>query len=331
MYLDKTSINKIIKESGFKAEKEIYRSYYYSATRIRNVIYSGIYKGNPAVIKIYDDPRMTCEPRALATFHKTNKSKILTAPKLYKQKVMSGNSGWFIAEMIPDGFKKFSTPLEKSERAEFIELFKEYRSNFSKLPTRRLYLPENLTPGNYHIYRIGRWLELASNKENTFGTGKSNPNLIDAGFMKDLESSFSLIRKEFKNRRMVWCHGLFNPNEIFTDKDRTKYYLIDFAHVGLFPEGYELALMAWADHLMIAKKWNEPFDKWKTGAYEWMGELENLAGEMKFRNPKKLIRASLVERLIGTILADIGASDRPYLEKKKGIGLMTSLLKELLK
>ena len=60
----------IVKKTGFVLEKEIYRGYYYSQDYVRNLILSGLYKGKPAVLKIYDDPRLCEEPNALAFFNK---------------------------------------------------------------------------------------------------------------------------------------------------------------------------------------------------------------------------------------------------------------------
>ena len=129
---------------------------------------------------------------------------------------------------------------------------------------------------------------------------------------------------------MIWCHGHFKAHELFTNKERNKYYLIDFAHTAMYPEGYELAFIAWSDYLMDSEKWNMPFDKWKIGIYEWLFDLEKIAKVLKIKKYKNLIKVSLVERIIGTILADIVSSDRSDIEKEKGINLMMKLLKELL-
>jgi hypothetical protein len=43
------------------------------------------------------------------------------------------------------------------------------------------------------------------------------------------------------------------------------------------------------------------------------------------------MRANLVERALGTILADICATDKPREEKEKRIGLIYKLMDEILK
>ncbi len=323
------SIKQIIKESGFEIEKEIYRGAYYLKDNLRNIIYSGFYRNKPAILKYYNDPRITDEPISLSSFLINNKSRILTAPKLYKKKIISVYEGWFIAERIPDSFENFKSSLSKQDRKEFFKIYFEYRKNFPKKQTRELYLIEKLSAENFHIFRINRWLELAQKSEAKQAT-KNREIFLGKKFLKLYEKSIQEIRKEFKGRKMIWCHGHFKAHEIFFNKKRDKYYLIDFAHTSMYPEGYELAFMAWSDYLMNSEKWNLPFNRWRMGIYEWINDLEGVAKELEIEKYKNLIRASMIERIIGTILADITASDRPDNEKEKGINLMMKLLEELL-
>ncbi|MDD3285049.1 MAG: hypothetical protein PHG95_00185 [Patescibacteria group bacterium] len=322
-------VRKAAAETGFKIGKEIYRGTYYTEGNLRNIIYDGFYKNKPAVLKFYDDPRITDEAASLKEFLKNNKSVILTAPKLYRSKVLSAHSGWMIVEKIPDSYHKYEIPLDKIEREEFLKIFLEYRKNFSLKPGRKLFLTEKLSSDNFYIFRISRWLELAQNKEaDRLMNGKRN--LLDEDFLKMLAPALSKIREECKNIKMIWCHGHFKPSEIFTDRARTKYYLTDFAHTAMFPEGYELAFMIWSDYLMADDKWKMPYRHWKKGLDAWIMDVEKIAKELGFNNYKRLIRVSLIERVLGTILADITASDRLEQEKERGISLMTRLLKDLL-
>lgn len=322
-------IENIIKKSGFEKDKEIYRGFYYSKDNLRNIIFSGRYKGKPAILKFYNDVRITDEPKSLENFLKHNKSKSLKAPSLYKKHIISPFSGWFIAEKIPNDFHNTKKTLSQKERGEFLEIFLEYRKNFPLRPERNLFLVEKLSADNFHIFRINRWLELAQKKE-AESYFKNKKFILDKAFLNLYERALEKIKKEFKSREMIWCHGHFKPHEVFFNQEKTKYYLIDFAHTAMFPEGYELAFMAWADYLLASDKWDLPYSKWKVGAYEWISDLEILAKKLGFKNRRSLIRISMVERLLGTILADIVASDKPEILKRKGTNLMAKLLGELL-
>lgn len=323
------NIKLIAKKTGFKVGKEIYRGTYYEKNNLRNIIYSGVYKNKPAILKFYNDPRITVEPISLSAYLRTNKSKILTAPTLYKKNIISAHKGWFIAEQIPENYKKYKGPLNKKEREEFLNLFLEYRRHFSIKPTRKLLLVEKLSAENFHIFRINRWLELAQKKEAERAVNNRR-TFLDVEFLGIFEKAILEIRKEFKNRKMIWCHGHFKPQEIFTDKERSKFYLIDFAHTAMFPEGYELAFIVWSDYLMAVNQWRKSFGEWKKGVDDWVSDMEKIAKLLKLKNCKNLIRASLIERIVGAILADIVASDRPDAEIRNGINLMTKLLKSYL-
>jgi len=79
----------ISKETGFALGKEMYHGTYYTQEKVRDVIFEGIYEEKPAILKIYDDPRLNYEPVSQEDFAKTNQSKILKAPKVYKYKIIS--------------------------------------------------------------------------------------------------------------------------------------------------------------------------------------------------------------------------------------------------
>ncbi len=126
---------------------------------------------------------------------------------------------------------------------------------------------------------------------------------------------------------MWWCHGHCKPVEIFRTPSKT--YLTDFAHVGLYPEGMELAFIIWADWFMAAP-WDMSPGDWQAGAEEWREQMTTLAKELGIRQPVELLRVSLCERLIGSILADVVASDRPRQEAEGRLHTFFTYLDRLL-
>lgn len=318
---------KIAKENGFQISKSIYKGTYYTKDKVRNAIYTGTYKKKDSVLKVYDDPRITYEPISLKLFHQKNKSKLLTAPKLYKYKIFDPHTGWFIIEKLPPSGKFFNQPMKELERKEFLNVYIEYRKNFPTKPTRPLMLAENLTAADFHVFRISRWLELANKKEEAVPDSK---RVLDAKiFIPFYARGLKLIRREFSKRKMVWSHGHFKPHEIYCLPQSKKYYLIDFAHTHLFPEGYEFGFIIWADHLMSANV-NLKYSEWKKGVYTWIEDIRPVAKKLKIQRYNNLIRASLVERILGMILADITSSDKPKLQKQKFLRHLFRLLEELL-
>ena len=127
---------------------------------------------------------------------------------------------------------------------------------------------------------------------------------------------------------MIWCHGHFNPAEIFKHPKESIYYLIDFAHAKMCPEGYEFAFIIWSDWIMNAD-WRMNYSEWKQGIDDWISEFKWVAKKLNVKRFQSLIRASLVERSFGAILADICASDKARQEQIKRIALIYQLLNEL--
>lgn len=325
-----TWAQEIAKKNNFKISKKIYEANYYLQDCLRNVIYSGIFNKKSAILKVYDDPRPTVESVSLKDFNKSNKSRKLIAPELYAFDAISSHKGWLIMEKLPEDGKFFSSPLNPEKRKEFLDIYLEYKRHFPGKPTRKLTLVEKLPANKFHLLRIGRWFELANDRELDLEMKGKKPFLDVKLFFPLYLKALTLMEREFQKRKMQWVHGHFKPKEIFYSPQNDIYYLTDFAHNQLFPEGYELAFMVWADHLQT-DSWKLSYGEFRKITYEWLKDLRPIAKELKIKRIEALLRASMVERLIGYILADVCASDRPNKEKKIRLDYSLRLLEEFLK
>ncbi len=315
-------------ETGFQLGDRIYQGIYYHPEFIRNAIYAGTLEGKPAVLKLYDDPRLSDEPLALKAFHDHNTSTILTAPALYRYGIESPKRGWLIMERLPEKGAFYASPLSREQMDEFVGVYLEYRRNFPATPTRNLMLAETLTPHEYHRHRIAQWLKLANEKE-VERLAKGEQGLLDASaFIPLYERALQEIDKEFSRRKMVWCHGHFKPHEIFKVGDRS-FILTDFAHSKLYPEGYELGFIVWSDRLMMTD-WQQSYLDWKSGIDEWKLAFEKRKNELNIDRFDDVWRASLIERVLGTILADIVGAERPRGEQEGRLVHLMELLNDLL-
>lgn len=315
--------------TGFKMEEKIYQANYYETGRLRNVILSGTFQGKPAVLKAYDDPRMSDEPESLRRFHQVNQSSQLTAPELYKYEVISPKKGWFIMERLPDSARSFQSPLDPGGRQKFLEAYLEYRRNFPYTPNRELILRERLSASEYHVHRINAWLRLADEKlqEDRLAGKESALDLEE--LLPRYHRGVEAIRKSFQKRKMIWCHGHFKPNEVFQVPGEDKMYVIDFGHTKMYPEGQELAFIIWADHIMEAD-WNQDYSEWRKGVFSWIEDLKPVAEELGIKDFDDFFPYCLLERVMGAILADVCASDRPLEEKEKRLSLLYQLFDELI-
>jgi len=312
---------RIAKENNFALDRFLYEADYYTKDKPRNVIYDGVFEGQKAILKVYQDPRITDEPVSLAAFNKSNTSEILKAPQVYAHKIETPHQGWMIVEKLPESGRFFSSPLTEKDREEFLKIFLELKNNFPQKPTRQLRLAEHLPPADFNIGRINRWFELAHNKEAESIHKALEPSELIPRYTKALE----IIREEFKHRDKEWIHGHFKPAELYKVSD-TEYYLLDFAHTHLFPEGHELGFMIWADCLMNGADYSLSYQDWEQKVLDWVEILAPIAKTLKYKNYQQLIRASLIERILGTILADIGATDMAIKDKKDQLDYLYRLL-----
>jgi len=324
----KKRANKIAQKSGFVLQELIYSGTYYSKDNIRNLIYEGLFENKPAILKLYDDERMTDEPLALQRFHKSNRSRILRAPELYAYEVDSARRGWFIMEKLPDGGAFMEQPMSSSARKEFLKVYLEYREYFPREPQRPLTMVEKLPVSDFHLHRISRWFELASISEAELVRQGGAALLEDKTFLPLYKQARQKIAEYFSGKSMVWCHGHFKPHEIYKISGKNQYYLIDFAHNAFYPEGYELAFMIWADYLVSADP-NLSYHDWRQGIEAWLQDLGPVVKKLKLHSYEDLLKKSLIERLLGTILADVVAADRPRDEKLKRLHHLQNFLKEL--
>ena len=218
------------------------------------------------------------------------------------------------------------SPLSAADRVKFLLVFMAYRKGFPTKPHRPLTLLEQLPAHEYHTVRISRWLQLAVDTE--IARPLHQQALSAKAFVPLYEASLQLLRKEFKNRKMFWCHGHVKPKEIFQCADGT-YALTDFAHTRMYPEGYELAFIVWADW-MLPGNWRLPYRQWRKPIQEWLQLIRPVAVQLGYKRVDALLHASLVERTLGTILADVEALDLSYAERRGRLKHLFRFLRELL-
>ncbi|MEK7518972.1 MAG: hypothetical protein AAB424_01035 [Patescibacteria group bacterium] len=316
---------RVARATGFRLGALLYTARHYGR-QYRNAIYQGTFRGKPAVLKLYDEPQPTDEPRALAAFNRSKRSTILHAPKLYASGIVSPTRGWLIMERLADQGHFLHSPLSPADREEFLRVFMAYRQSFPTKPHRPLTLLEQLPAHEYHTVRISRWLQLAVDTE--IARPLRQQALSGKTFAPLYEAALVLLRKEFKNRRMLWCHGHVKPKEIFQCADGS-YALTDFAHTRMYPEGYELAFIIWADW-MLPGNWRLAYSQWKKPIREWLALIRPLAVKLRYKRVDALLHASLVERTLGTILADVESLDLSYAERRGRLKHLFRLLRELL-
>lgn len=155
-----------------------------------------------------------------------------------------------------------------------------------------------------------------------------SPAILPEEFFPRYAIAKEFINKVFADVSLKWSHGHFRPDQVFRLPNRSEYMLIDFGHSKMYPEGYELAMIIWGDHLTKDALFKN-YEDWREGIFSWIKDLEPLATRLGYKRYDVLMAASLVERIFGTILADIGATNMALPEKKKKISWLYRLFDEL--
>lgn len=314
-------------QKGFVLGEQIYQGEYYSKDKIRNIILAATWQDKPAVLKIYNDPRLNDEARSLEQFHRHNRSTLLTAPVLYEYEIVSPHKGWLIMERLPESGSFFQSPMSAADRKEFLQIYLEYRQAFPTTPWRPLVLVESLPADKRYLFSINRWLELANNKEAGRQLRGEEVLLTAEKFIPRFNKAIKLIVDEYAARPSLWCHGHFKPKEVYRVPNG-KTYLTDFAHTTMCPEGYEFGFMVWADWFMGAD-WQLSYPEWKQGIDAWIQGFTPIAEQLKIDRFDSLAKAALIERILGAVLADVTASDKPLEEQKRRLALLFQLLDEM--
>ncbi|MFH1611769.1 MAG: hypothetical protein ABH887_00660 [bacterium] len=328
-----STINRIAKANNFKIGEKIHEGVYYSSDNVRNISVGGCWGGRPAVLKYWNDPRMRDDAAAQVDYFNHNKSNVLLVPEIYIYERLSVNEGWVIMEKLPEG-NLLESPLSEDGRKQFLTLFSEYinTSENIKQPCRPLCLVETFSAYDFHRHRIDRWVELANKTEMELTIKGEKPVLDFKQFNSYFENGMKLLRYFYENQQMVWCpHSLVRPNKIFKTNE-SKYYLFDFCRAGMRPQGYELAAIIWGDWIMAAD-WRMSYTIWKEGIIGWISCLRDIEKKLNVGIESfggtfsRLIKAALIERVLGTILADVCANkDMSHEEKKERLRLLYKLL-----
>jgi len=308
------------RESGFVLGQKIYSGDYYAFGPSR-AVFEGEFAGQPAVLKVYDDPRPSFEPKNVELFNAVNKSKLIRGPKVFASKIITPNRGWYVMEKLAGGgFLKM--PLPEAERAEFFKLFLEYRENFPKAAPKEFQtqLAEALAAQDFAAMRIARWLDLANSAEERRALAGEQKLLEPGRFARVFAKGLEAVRTGLVGRKMLWSHGHFKPAELYLLPDQS-YVLTDFAHTHYFPEGYEAVFIIWADWLMSANPQLD-YEIWKQGVEAWLAVLAP-AFSIDF------LRPVLIERVLGTVLADLTAAAGDPQPKLQKIELLYRLLADL--
>jgi len=302
--------DEITERHGLRRRGELQRTTHDLSDRLRNVVWEVEYEDCPAVLKVYEDDVVNVEAESLRAFHDSNRSEVLTAPKLYLFEIVSLTKGWLLIEKLPEDGRFLESPLEQDERGRFVELFCEYRRNFPRRPNRPLALAEAQDAYRFHSFRTMRALATASSRDQQRVFAGEPPVLQPEELLPRLEATLDRIRAVCKGRELHWGHGHFKPADLFAYGDG-RFAITDFGHTKMLPDGFEEALAIWWDQLITTDP--DSYDDWRPQIDDWARRF--VAAEPELDSGQ--LWAGVTERALANVLETIALDDDMSAEQRR--------------
>jgi hypothetical protein len=326
---------RVLLKTGFLPMNILKEGVYYDSSHVRDFVIKGVFGDSEAVLKCWIDPRPVFEPTMLIEMSHIFEGTRFRTPKVLSYEMETLFKGWMITEYVKVGnFDRFPSHLSSSDQRRcFLEIYNEYRESFPSVSPLNpaMHLPiESCNAGVFHSMRISRWYGLAQeyclkhSDENYF-------TIFDLN--KFFEKAFDKIYNYFLSVPMQWSHGHFKPDELLISKNTSEIYLFDFAHVKHYPLGYELAFIIWSDACMSMDAWLLDYDAWDEYVETWIHDVANFSLLEGWERDDFLclLHISMLERLVGTLMADVISTDMLQVaEKKRRIEYLLRLGNQLL-
>lgn len=317
----------LAQKNGFKLGEHIENRTFYTDDALRAALFHAEIDGKPVILKLWDDPRPIDEPVAIKAYNNVNSSSMLRAPDILAYGIETPFKGWMLSEKLPENAQPFPLTIEGDDRVQLLRLYVEYRMTFPSEPHRPLMLIEKMDAGSYHRQRICRWFNLAQLKELELQSNLGKTVLDDA-FATLYIQALDEIYRYFRGRPMQWSHGHFKSDTLLHVGDRPEYYMTEFTHTRMYPEGYELSFIVWAEHFMNEQMWSLGYSDWQQRLDQWVKDIVPYAIEVGISDAEELMKYSFIERALGTILADICATNLPIEVKISRIAYLSQYIKE---
>lgn len=309
---EKEVLEWVLKETGFKPEKEIFRGVIYEKDKVGSLIYKGKYKKEPAVLKLQGLRPEIDETEMVKKFMKQNKSTLVRVPGLYFYKKWSENTGYgFLIFEYIDAPKIFEMPFASDkEMRNFVKFYQDYRTLALTNPWLRPTAENSL---ELTFKRIENWRKISEHKK----------KLKKEDYIPFLEKFDYLAKKHFPAVPLIFCHRHLSANDVYKTPDGS-FVLFSNLFWSYCPQWYELAFNIWACMQQI-RDTSYSFKKWINYVEKWRKYYHQIPVVKKDKDFDRKLNINLLERTMGAILVDVGVND--FYDKPKNKKYFKHLLK----
>ncbi|MCL5099621.1 MAG: hypothetical protein M1158_00665 [Candidatus Marsarchaeota archaeon] len=314
---EKRVLDEVIRKTGFVPEKEIFRGeqiYAKGKPLLGSVHYSGTYEGKPAVLKLQGLKVEVSEALMARNFERQNRSKIIHAPKIYRNEEWSAKRGYgfTISELI-EGRPIYGTPFAtERQMKEFARFYQEYKTRAITRPW------VSADPGRIHIStpsRSSTALEaVMKSVERWRSNAEERGRLEFDDYARCLVRFYPLAAEYIPRMKLEFMHGELMAQHVLRMRDGT-YRILSNILWRYALEWNDLAKNVWWNLLQIHS--NSCTLKEVTAYVEkWLKVYRTIPVVKRDKNFGRKIDFLMLERMIGTIIGDMGS--QPYWGSEEG-------------
>ncbi|MFA6429398.1 MAG: hypothetical protein WCV84_02760 [Patescibacteria group bacterium] len=286
----------VCSNTGFIVRQELFRGQVYDADKVGSVLLQGVFGDRPAVLKIQGLRLDEEEVDGMRAFMAQNTSEWIRIPEIYahEPRQEEWGYGYTIMECI-DGVPLFdrSCPSSK-DRETFARFYQEYRT---KAITKPWIVPPQESTKEFVLFRVEKWRALCAHK------GYLAPEQYEPFVARFCE----IVGQVGQTVPLVFCHGHLTSTDIVRDA-QGQCVLFSNLFWSYRPQWYDLAFNVWSVWMSMPEGEVSPV-RAKQILEEWRATYRTIPVTQTDASYERTLDFVLLERVMGAILADIGASD----------------------
>lgn len=305
-------------KTNFQPEKEIFRGQIYDKDKVGSLIYKGVWKEKPAVLKIQGLQPDVDEIDMIGRFNNQNESAKIRLPELYDGSKWNKEDGYgYLLLEYVDAPQIYQPPFANQEQMkDFCALYQEYRTKclrdpfFEKEPNEQSSLV-------FTAQRVSHWAKIAQTKG----------HLAEAE-VKNVEKFLSLAGRHLPSIKMEFIHRHFTYDDIFKLSNK-EYVLMSNLFWSYRPEFYDTTFHLWAG-IKSLRDQNVSVERVIEYLQNWLEEYKKLPVIMQDHDFERKFDMMMAERCVGALLVDI--QNQHYADDYSNfIAHLTELFRDLFK
>ncbi len=290
---EKEVLDRIVAETGFVPEKEIFRGKIYDANKVGSLIYGGKYENNPAVLKIQGLKPEVDEIDIVNSFNAQNTSERVRLPRIYSGKKWNEQDeyGYLLQEQV-GGTKIYQPPFASAAgMQDFVELYEEYRAECLHKPLFEK-TPDEQNSLDFATRRVLKWSKIAESKGDLTDPKKEM-----------LERFLAAAKDHLPSMSMDFMHGHLTYDDI-SKVSPDEYVLMSNLFWSYRPEYYDTTFHLWAG-IKSVRDTSVTIDQIEKYLQEWVEKYKTVEAIKQDPDFERKFNMNLVERCMGAVLVDI--------------------------